>query len=198
MVASTLAHCWRLKREARAGHSHGKSDRNTEPEFHSCHCSPAETEPPVLGAAVPGRAHQEQQRQAGNTRSLPPGKWPGEGSASCTVGTPITIPWPPHPTQFTFGFWTLPAEPKVSLESRPNWHSSYSPLHSSYVISSVAQRRTGSSGFLYVGTMLHRSALYTTTLKLCLRHTSVSASRGRLQLEFKALHSERATPASQL
>lgn len=96
---------------------------------------------PVLGARC----------QAGDTGALP-GEMSGRG-LSC--GNSNHYPRPPRPTQFTFGFWTLPAEPKVSLESWPNWHSSYSPLHSSYVISSVAQRRKGSSGFLSVGTMLH-------------------------------------------
>lgn len=180
MVASTLTHCWWLKQEGRAGHRHGKSDRNTDPEFHS----PTEPEPPVLGGqGTPGAS---------------PGEMSGRGLSELHRRNCHHYPQPPRPTQFTFGFWTLPAEPKVSLESWPNWHSSYSPLHSSYVISSVAQRRKGSSGFLSVGTMPHLNALYTTTLKLCLCHTSVSASRGRLQLEFKALHSERATPASQL
>lgn len=41
MVVSTLTHRWGLKQEGRAGHSHGKSDRNTDPEFHSL----AEPEP---------------------------------------------------------------------------------------------------------------------------------------------------------
>lgn len=31
VVASTLTHRWQLKREGRAGHSHGKGDRNTTP-----------------------------------------------------------------------------------------------------------------------------------------------------------------------
>lgn len=140
---------------------------------------------PHATAVVASRGHQEPS----------PGEMPGRGLSH---GNSHHHSQPPDPTQFTFGFWTLPAEPKVSLESWPNWHSSYSPLHSSYVISSVAQRRKGSSGFLSVGTMLHLNALHATTPKLCLRHTSVSASPGRLQLEFKALHSERATPASQL
>lgn len=93
VVASTLTRCWRLKQEGRAGHSHGKSDRNTDPEFHSCHRGPAEPEPPVQ--VVLGRGHQEQQCQAGDTRSPPLGECPGEGSASCATGTPITIPGHP-------------------------------------------------------------------------------------------------------
>lgn len=61
-----------LKREGRAGYSHGKSARNTDPELHS----PAEPEPPVLDpealaphatAAVPGR-----EPSWGNVWELPP------------------------------------------------------------------------------------------------------------------------------
>lgn len=55
MVVSTLTHRWGLKQEGRAGHSHGKSDRNTDPKFHS----PAEPEPLCW----------EHSCQAGDTRS---------------------------------------------------------------------------------------------------------------------------------
>lgn len=111
MVVSTLTHRWGLKREGRAGHSHGKSDRNTDPKFHS----PAEPEPLCW----------EHSCQAGDTRS----PCPPFHSSSARQGTPCPpfhstepswgnvwermsqrcgnshhYPQPPHPTQFTFGF----------------------------------------------------------------------------------------------
>lgn len=111
MVVSTLTHRWGLKREGRAGHSHGKSDRNTNPKFHS----PAEPEPLCW----------EHSCQAGDTRS----PCPPFHSSSARQGTPCPpchstepswgnvwermsqrcgnshhYPQPPHPTQFTFGF----------------------------------------------------------------------------------------------
>lgn len=82
VVAPTLTHGWRLRWERRAGHSHGRRDRNTDPEFHSSHRGPAE---PGARQGTPGAL-------AGDTRSPPLGRSPGEGSVSCAVGAPITIP----------------------------------------------------------------------------------------------------------
>lgn len=120
-------------------------------------------------------------------------------AAAKAAGTPGTVLSCPVPTDSHLipehcnhrdqGFLIKPA--KLALQSPFCCFFFFFKNYLFYIISSVAQRRMGSSCFLDVGTMLHFTSRRTPPCRSLLCHTSVSASRGRLQLEFKALHSER-------